>query len=50
MSDSPQVKRNLMSSIANLVYKLPYNLQKDLRLKTWGKQEIIEKAQISYNT
>ena len=31
-SDSPQVKRNLTSSIANLVYVLPHELPNDLRL------------------
>ena len=35
-SDSPQVKQNLISSIADLVYKLPHNLSNDLRLKMLG--------------
>ena len=35
-TDSPQVKGNLISSIANLVYELPRELQNDVRLrKLW---------------
>ena len=42
-SDSPQVKGNLISSMAKLVYKLPQELQNDLRLRISGSQEILEK-------
>ena len=35
-SDSSQVKRNLISTIANLVYELPYELPNDLRLRILG--------------
>ena len=41
-SDSPQVKRNLISSIANLVYELPHELPNDLRLR---KSQEIRKYQ-----
>ena len=34
--DSPQVKRNLISSIANLVYELFHELPNDLRLRFLG--------------
>ena len=39
--DEPQVKRNVTSSIANLVYKLPHELPNDLRLKMLGNKEIL---------
>ena len=32
-SNSPQVKGNLISSIANLVYELPHELPNDLKLR-----------------
>ena len=32
MSESPQVKRYLMSTITNLVHELPHELPNDLRL------------------
>ena len=32
-SDQPQVKRNVISSTENLVYKLPHELPNDLRLR-----------------
>ena len=32
-SASPQVKRNLISSIANLVYELPHELRNNVRLR-----------------
>ena len=35
-SDSPQVKRNVISSIANLVYELPHELPNELRLTILG--------------
>ena len=34
--DSPQVKRNLISSAANLVYELPHELPNDLTLRILG--------------
>ena len=34
--DSPQVKRNLISSMANLVYELSHTLPNDLRLRILG--------------
>ena len=36
-SKSPQVKRNLLSSITNLVYKLPHELLNELRLGILAK-------------
>ena len=36
MSESPQVKRYLMSSITNLVHELPHELPNDLRLRILG--------------
>ena len=36
MSDSPQIKQNLISSIENLVYELPHELPNDLRLRKLG--------------
>ena len=33
MSDSPQVKQNLISSMTNLAQELPHELQKDVRVK-----------------
>ena len=39
-SDSPQVKRNLISSKTNLVYELPHKLPNSLRLRILGNQEI----------
>ena len=44
--DSPQVKRNLIISIANLVHQLPQELPNDLRLRILGNKEILEKSQI----
>ena len=35
--DEPQVKRNVISSKANLVYELPHKLPNDLRLKDLRK-------------
>ena len=48
--DSPQVKRNVISCIANLVYELPHELPNDLRLKTLGNKEILRKSQIWVQT
>ena len=41
-SDEPQVKRNLISRIANLVYELPHKLPNNLRLDLW-KLRVIRK-------
>ena len=35
-SESPQVKRNLISTISNLVYELPHELPNDLRPRNLG--------------
>ena len=35
-SDPPQVKLNLISSTANLIYKLPHELPNDLRCRILG--------------
>ena len=43
--DSPQVKRDLISSITNFVYELPHELLSDLRLKILGNYETIQKSQ-----
>ena len=50
MLDSPQVKRNFMSSITNLVYELSHELPNNLRFKTSGNLEILEKSQIWLET
>ena len=50
MCDSPQVKRNVISSIANLVYELPHELPNDLRLRVLGNKEILGESQISVET
>ena len=39
MSDSPQVKQSLISSITNLIYELPYKLVEDVN----GKVNLITK-------
>ena len=49
-SESPQVKRYLISSITNLVHELPYELPNDLRLRILGNQEILEKSQMWVET
>ena len=49
-SISIQVKRNLISSITNLVYKLPNQFPSDLRLKILGNQKIIEKLKVLVET
>ena len=41
-----QVKRNVISSIANLVYELPHELSNDLTLRILGNEEILGKSQI----
>ena len=47
-SYQPQVKRNLISSISNLVYELPHELPNDLRLKILGNEEIFGKSEIAW--
>ena len=49
-SDSPQVKGNLISSLGNLVYKLPHELPNDLRLRFLESQSILGKYQILMDT
>ena len=43
-SDSPLVKQNFISRVANLVYELPLEFLNDLRLRILGNQEIIENS------
>ena len=45
-SESPQVKRYLISSITNLVHELPHEFPNDLRLTILGNQDILEKCQM----
>ena len=45
-SDKPQVKRYVVSSIANSVYQVSYELPNDLRLRISGSKEILGKSQI----
>ena len=40
----------MISSIANLVYKLPHELPNDLRLRILGNVEILGKSQICVET
>ena len=49
-SDSPQVKGNLILSIANLLYELSHELPNNLRLRILRNQEILEKDQIWMGT
>ena len=49
-SDSPQVKRNLISSITILVYELRHKLPNDLRLRILGNQKMFKKSQIWVKT
>ena len=45
-SDSVQVKQNVISSIAKVVYDLPHELPKELRLRILGNKEMLGKSQI----
>ena len=45
-----RVKRNVVSSVANLVYELPHKLPNDLRLRILGNKEILRKSQIWVET
>ena len=45
MFHAPQVKWNLIFNIINLIYKLPHELLKDLKLRMLGNEEILEKSQ-----
>ena len=49
-SDSPQIKRKVISSIANLVDELPNKLPNDLRLRILRNKEILGKSQIWVET
>ena len=49
-TESPQVKRYLISRIRNLVHELSYELPKYLRFRILGNQEILEKCQIWLQT
>ena len=49
-SDQPQVKRNVIPSIANLVQELPHELPNDLRVRILGNIEILGKPQIWVET
>ena len=49
-SDYPQVKRNVISSISNLVYELPHELPNDLRLRILGNKKILGKSQVCVET
>ena len=50
LSELPQVKRYLISSITNLVHELPYEFPNDLRLKILGNYELLEKCQMRGET
>ena len=41
-----KVNRNVVSSIADLVYELPHQLPNDLRFRILGKKKILGKSQI----
>ena len=41
--DEPQLIRNLISIIANLVYDFPHALPNDIRLRILGNKEILAK-------
>ena len=43
-------KRNVISSIANLVYELPHEFLNNLKLKILGNKAILEKSQIWVET
>ena len=49
-SESPQVKRYLISNITNLVHELPHELPNYLRLRILGNQETLEICQIWVQT
>ena len=40
----PQITRDLISIIINLIYELPHELPSDLRLRIFGNYEILEKS------
>ena len=41
--DSPQVKRNLISSIIKVLYEFSHELQNDLKLRVLGNYQILGK-------
>ena len=45
-----KVNRNVVSSIADLVYELPHQLPNDLRFRILGKKKILGKSQIWVET
>ena len=53
-SDETKVKRNMISSIPNLVYELlqglPHDLPSNLRVRILGNKEILGKSQILVET
>ena len=49
-SDSPQVKRNLISTVTNLEYELPHELLNGLRPTILGNQEMLEKCRVGANS
>ena len=49
-SESPRVKRYLISSIRNLLHELPSELPNDSRFRILGNQEILEKCQMWVQT
>ena len=49
-SESPQIKRYLISSIMNLAHELPHELPNDLSLRILENQEILEKCQMWVQT
>ena len=46
-SESPQVKRYLISSITNLLHEFPHELPNNLRPRILGNWEILDKFQMS---
>ena len=49
-SDSLKVKRNMISSIANVAYELPHELPNKLRPRILGNKEILRKSQLWVET
>ena len=43
-------KTNVVSSIANLVYKLPHELPNELRVRILGNKEMLGKSQVWVET
>ena len=49
-SNSPQVRRNIISIITNLAYELPHGLWNGLRLTILRNYEVLEKSQLRLKT